>query len=58
MPLDMRFDSRLLERNLNKGLITKKEYEDHLAKLADAAEKAEPVKVKQPEAPRSLKRYD
>jgi hypothetical protein len=34
------FDVRILERNLQKGLITQEEYEKHLADLDDAEENA------------------
>lgn len=34
------FDVRVLERNLQKGLITEEEYEKHLADLEDVEENA------------------
>ncbi|RME52760.1 MAG: hypothetical protein D6795_06310 [Deltaproteobacteria bacterium] len=40
---DFLFDRRLVERNRRKGLITKEEYEAHLAALPDVSEKIEPV---------------
>lgn len=43
-------DKRILERNLKKGLLTPKELADHLGKLADAADKAEVIKVNVPGA--------
>ena len=39
------FDVRILERNLQKGLITKKEYEKHIADLADAEENATAIEA-------------
>jgi hypothetical protein len=41
------FDTRTVERNIRKGLITRKDYEKHLKALSDAADKVAP-----PEAPR------
>ena len=37
------FDVRTIERNIKKGLLTRKDYEKHLKALADAAEKVAPV---------------
>ena len=34
------FDRRTAERNIKRGIITRKEYTDHLNSLADAANKA------------------
>jgi len=48
MALDMRFDSRLIERNLEKGVITQEEYEAHLEGLEDVEEKAETLELVQP----------
>jgi hypothetical protein len=42
------FDTRTVDRNIRKGLITRKDYERHLKALHDAAEKIAP-----PEAPRA-----
>ena len=42
------FDSRTIERNIRKGLITRKDYEKHLKGLPDVTDKIAP-----PEAPRS-----
>jgi hypothetical protein len=36
------FDVRTVERNIRKGLITRKEYEKYLKSLADATGKAAP----------------
>jgi hypothetical protein len=42
------FDSRTIERNIRKGLITRKDYDKHLKGLPDVTDKIAP-----PEAPRS-----
>jgi hypothetical protein len=42
------FDVRTVERNIKRGLITRKEYERYLKSVADAAEK---VAVDEPEPP-------
>ncbi|MES1171822.1 MAG: hypothetical protein ABUL77_01185 [Bacteroidota bacterium] len=36
------FDVRTIERNIKKGLTTRKDYEKHLKALADATEKVAP----------------
>lgn len=36
------FDVRTIERNIKKGLITRKDYEKHLKALNDATEKVAP----------------
>jgi hypothetical protein len=46
---DRLFDSRTVERNIRKGLITRKDYEKHLKGLVDVTDKIAP-----PEAPRSV----
>ncbi len=40
MPIrgDMRFDKRIIERNIRVGLVTRREYEMHLKKLKDLSE--------------------
>lgn len=48
MALDMRFDSRIVERNIAKGIVTREEYEAYLASLPDAATKAETLDLVQP----------
>ena len=35
------FDARLVERHIRKGLITRKQYEDYLAKIKDSEANAE-----------------
>ena len=37
------FDTRTVERNIKRGLITRKEYERFLKSLSDAAEKVSPA---------------
>jgi hypothetical protein len=46
---DRLFDSRTVERNIRKGLITRKDYDKHLKGLVDVTDKIAP-----PEAPRSV----
>ena len=45
------FDVRTVERNIKRGLITRKEYEKHLKSLGDVSEKIQPPEPEaQPEA--------
>ncbi len=37
------FDSRIVERNIRKGLITREDYEKYLDSLDDSKENAEPI---------------
>jgi hypothetical protein len=37
------FDVRTVERNIKRGLITRKDYEKHLKSLGDATEKVAPT---------------
>lgn len=39
------YDLRVVERNIQKGLITRKEYEEYLSKLDDSADKAEKMQA-------------
>jgi len=39
------FDKRIIERNIERGRLTKEEYEEHLKALPDEAEKAEEITV-------------
>jgi hypothetical protein len=39
------FDLRTVERNIKRGLLTRKEYERYLKSLADAAEKMVPTET-------------
>jgi len=48
MALDMRFDRRIVERNIQKGRITEKEYQKHLDSLPDVEKKGEVVDLEQP----------
>ena len=41
----MKFDSRLIEYNLNNGTITKEELKTHLQNLPDLADKAEKLDI-------------
>lgn len=41
----LRFDKRLLEINLKSGNITKEEYDQHLANLADDVNNSEAIKL-------------
>lgn len=43
-------DKRVIERNIEKGLIDRKQYEQHLGKLHDAADNAEAVELGSGEA--------
>jgi hypothetical protein len=42
----MLFDKRVVERNINKGLINRDEYEKRLGALADMAEQAETIQAR------------
>lgn len=48
MALDMRFDTRLIERNIKRGLITREEYEAYLKDLRDAEDNASTIELEQP----------
>jgi hypothetical protein len=56
------FDRRVVERNIKKGLITRKDYEKHLKSLPDVGTNIaapeerieEPNEPDEPEEPRSL----
>ncbi len=39
------FDLRVVERNIQKGLITREEYNEYLAKLEDSSEQAEKIEA-------------
>ncbi len=39
------FDIRIVERNIEKGLITRKEYEEYLKTMDDSAERAEKIEA-------------
>lgn len=42
------FDSRTVERNIKRGLITRKEYDRFLKSLADATDKVAPAAEAEP----------
>lgn len=42
---DKLVDKRIIERNIEKGLITKERYEQHLAELADREGEYETVEI-------------
>ena len=37
------FDSRIVERNIKRGLVSRKDYEKYLKSLPDSKEKVKPV---------------
>jgi hypothetical protein len=43
---ERKYDVRTLERNLERGLISKEEYDKYLASLADVADKATKIEAK------------
>ena len=42
---DNKFDTRLLERRFNAGLMTREEYQKHLEALPDMADEADKVEI-------------
>ena len=40
---DKLFDSRTVEKNINKGLVTRKDYEKYLDSLADESKNCEEI---------------
>jgi len=48
-------DKRIVERNIAKGLVTKDEYEQHLASLADCEGDYERVEIDPGDASEDLK---
>lgn len=44
------FDIRTVERNIKRGIITRKDYERHLKSLADATDKVAPSQTEEPAA--------
>ena len=48
MALDQRFDSRLIERNLRKGIITREEYDAYISDLKDNEKNAVTIQLEQP----------
>ena len=45
------FDVRTVERNIKRGLATRKDYEKYLKSLPDVAGKMQPTEAEYPEAP-------
>jgi hypothetical protein len=45
------FDIRTVERNIKRGVITRKDYEKHLKSLADASDKVLPAETAPAEPP-------
>ena len=45
------FDRRVVERNIKKGMITRKDYEKHLKSLADSTEKIASAEERADEGP-------
>ena len=43
---DRKYDVRTLERHLDKGLISREDYQKHLADLADVADKSTVIEAK------------
>ena len=44
-------DKRIVERNIEKGLVSKEEYERHLAELADREGQCDRVEIEPSETP-------
>ncbi len=44
---DKLVDKRIVERNISKGLISKAQYEQHLADLADREDRCDRVEIDQ-----------
>ena len=44
-------DNRVVERNIEKGLLKKSEYVKHIKTLPDVSDKAEPISERQPLEP-------
>ncbi|MCB0348459.1 MAG: hypothetical protein KDD37_06460 [Bdellovibrionales bacterium] len=40
-----KFDSRLINWNIKRGVITEKEYQEHLKTLSDSSDKARPMDI-------------
>lgn len=50
----IKFDARMVEYNLNRGLITKEELEKHLQSLPDLADQATTIEIEEGEQNDSL----
>jgi hypothetical protein len=46
------FDLRVVERNIKRGIVTRKEYERYLKSLTDAGDKIAPAETGEPAPPR------
>jgi len=44
-----KFDTRILRRNIKKGLLTEQDYKNHLAKLEDCSNSYELINLEEPE---------
>lgn len=42
---NLKFDKRIIDRNIKRGTTTKEEYDNHMAGLNDVADNAEDVEV-------------
>lgn len=43
--MSLKWDVRMLEKNLQNGLLTKEEYEKHLKELPDLSSNTEPLDI-------------
>lgn len=46
---DLLFDVRIVERNIQEGIITREEYEEYLRKLPDVSDKGCPLIIEDEE---------
>jgi hypothetical protein len=53
IPEEVLFDSRLIERHIRKGLITRKQVEDNLTKTRDVSDNADVLNLDELVAPRA-----
>jgi hypothetical protein len=42
---EKQFDKRVIWRNVNKGMVSQKDYDNHLSKLENMEDECEPVEV-------------
>jgi hypothetical protein len=47
LPEEVLFDVRLVERHIRAGLVTRKEYEEHLKKLEDMTEQGDVLNLEE-----------
>ncbi|MEI6079701.1 MAG: hypothetical protein WCQ53_03575 [bacterium] len=45
MHSDKLYDTRIIERNIKKGLVSKKDYEKHLASVKDSSPELEIIEI-------------